>query len=356
MSKFYEKYNEIPTYNECLQIVKEFPAFSHSTQILDGVKIESFKYNISKKDMWDGYGHLNMRGITFVNEQLAALPFPKFFNLGEHENSTNIDLNNVSKIYEKVDGSLISVFYVGTKLYLKSMKSVNSDVSKEANKNVTEDVLSFSRTLLEKDLSPLFEYVSPESRIVLQYSKPEFYFLGCRNMITGATILPDEIDVPQNVKTPGVFKTVEEMKSYIKQNNVEGVVVTLNNGVMIKIKSEDYCRVHRIMSYFNPKNIVENIINNTYDDMIGILSYNNLNSDVEKSKVIFSRYTDRMNEFISMAESYYRENKHHSRKDIAIELKENRMLANLVFRLIDGKEITDTINKYVLEESKEWNF
>jgi len=353
-------YSQIPTYEQCLEIVADCKAFSHSTQEVDGNKVESFKYNIVLPGMWDGFGRLNMRGITFVNGELGALPFPKFFNCGEHENSTNVDFTTSKYINEKIDGSLISVFEINGKLYLKTMKSVYSDVAKWATENVTKDVLEISKSLLDSGLSPIFEYVSPQSRVVLSYDKPDFYFLGARSMSNGAILFPEiHLEVPSCIKVPKVFASHEEMSEYVEKDDVEGVVVTLDNGIMVKVKSADYCRIHRILSNFTPKNIVENFINNTYDDMIGVLTFNELTGDVEKARKVAEDFLLRFDEIVTEAEEYYNANKHRERKDIALELMGkggNRPLGALVFRLIDGKEINTMVSTRILEESKEWNF
>ena len=189
----YHKYLEIPSYEDCLQICKDHVGFSHSKQEFKGDLIESFKYNIITPNMWDGFGRLNMRGITFCNGELIALPWPKFFNRGEAPETTNVDFSKVKYISEKADGSLISFFRVAEDIELKSMKSVVSDVACSARKYVEtrEDILAFVEILLDRALSPMFEYIGNSNhKIVLNYEKEDLVFLGARSLLTGELFYP----------------------------------------------------------------------------------------------------------------------------------------------------------------------
>lgn len=355
-----KQYHEIPTYEECLNIVKECSAFSHSTQMVDGQTVESFKYNVVIPNMWEGFGRLNMRGITFVNQKMVALAFPKFFNLGENESTTNVDFNDIRCIFEKVDGSLISVFEINGKLEVKSMKSVESDVAIEARAyfKVRNDISEFCKNLLDKGYSPIFEYVSPSCRIVLEYNEPNLIYLGCRNMTNGDILLSHEppVNKPKQIQTPQTF-TVEQFKDYLKRDDVEGVVVVLNSGLMFKMKTETYCLIHKVLDHFSPKKVVDNIVNGTYDDMIGVLTYHSLENEVNKAKDVYSKYATIFEAWKAKAESYYENNKERSRKEVALDvLSKDKFLGNLVFKRWDNKDYSDSINKFILEQSKEWIF
>jgi len=245
-------------------------------------------------------------------------------------------------------------------LEIKTMKSVESDVANEARVHFQnrKDVQDFSQKLLEKDYSPIFEYVSPANRIVLEYDHPDFYYLGCRNMISGEILLSNQspVEMPKTVNSPTVF-TPEQMVEYLKREDVEGVVVVLESGLMFKMKTDTYCRIHKVLDHFSPKKIVENIINESYDDMLGVLTYHSLDNEVNRSKDVYARYATEFENLEASALVYYEKNKNRTRKEVALELMPtNKMLGSLVFKLWDGKEIKQQINKRILDESKEWTF
>ena len=355
----YHKYLEIPTYEDCLQICKDHIGFSHSKQELKGDLVESFKYNIITPNMWDGFGRLNMRGITFVDGAMVALPFPKFFNRGEVAETTNVDFSKVKYIFEKLDGSLISFFRVAEEIELKSMKSVESDVAKNARVYVDtrEDVLAFVEILLDKALSPIFEYVSPENKIVLNYEQ-DLVFLGARSLLTGQMFYPKyDIKVPSTIKHPEIFDSMDDARDYLSREDVEGVVLTFNDGIMMKMKTEHYCRIHKILDNFVPKNIVANIVEGSFDDVIGILSDNGLVAETAMAEAVRTRFWKEVNNRKELAEEWYNKHKTLERKEVArMLLPERKELASLVFKLFDGQDLEPYLMKNLAREAKEWTF
>ena len=355
----YPKYLEIPSYEDCLEIVKEHTAFSHSTQEWKTDKIESFKYNLVTLNMWEGDGRLNMRGLTFCNGELVALPWPKFFNRGENEATKNVDFTKVKYIFEKVDGSLISFFRVAEDIELKSMKSIESDVSHRARAyaETRPDVYSFVEKLLDKALSPMFEYVSPNNKIVLNYEE-NFIFLGARNLLTGEILYPVyDIEVPESITHPAIFDNMEEAKEFLTREDVEGIVLTFENGLMMKMKTEHYCRIHKLLDNFVPKNLVANLAEGSFDDVIGLLTDNGLENEIALARKIESRFWGEVNSRKIEAEAYYKANSMKERKEVARDLLPNRKeVASLVFKLFDGQDLVPYIMKKLKKEAKEWTF
>jgi T4 RnlA family RNA ligase len=356
----YPDYNYIPTFDECKQIVNDCSAFSHSTQTIHGEEIHSFKYNLMGNDQWEGHGHLNLRGITFDSKgNLLALAFPKFFNRGEHHSVENVDMSDFRCFVQKVDGSLISFFRVNGKIECKSMKSVYSDVAIECREyaKTRSDIINFVDMLLTDGYSPIFEYVSPTARIVLDYGKKDLVFLGVRSFDTGNIYLAHQLEVPQSISTPSVFKTMDEASAYLKREDVEGLVVTMNSGLMLKLKTEHYCKIHKALDGFGAKIVVGRIIEGTYDDLIGVLTEFGMNDEVIRAKKIADRFWHEVALLKNEAVKYYEMNRDRQRKDIALELlkdKSNKMLASLVFKLMDGMDPNPIIFKKIVDESKEW--
>ena len=353
----YKRYLEIPTFERCLDIVAHSKAFSHSVQEIRDKEIHSFKYNISIPGMWDETCSLNMRGLSFIDGKIVAFPFPKFFNLGEHENSTNIDISNPKYITEKIDGSLISIFRIGKDLECKTMKSVYSDTANYCRQYLTTepDVLRYASIILDENFSPMFEYVTPKMRIVLNYPNEEFYYLGSRNLSTGEIIFPLQDHHinhirPATIKTPQTF-AAKDLNEYMDRRDVEGVVIVLHNNLMMKLKTAVYCKLHHIVTEITPKNIFENIINNKLDDAKGLLFQHNLFDDIKILERVENYYRDRYNDLLGRAQEYVREN----RKKIAEELfrgKEKNDIAGVVMGLLDHKDVRNIIDKMLADEFK----
>ena len=358
-------YNKIPTFDEALAIVEKEKGFSHSMQEIHGKEVHSFKYNISYQGMWDDLsdGKINMRGLTFVDGNLVALPCPKFFNLGENEHTRSMEIADMQFATEKVDGSLISFFNVGDELEIKTMKSVYSDTAAEAREYLKErdDVVSFAKMCLNFKLSPMFEYVSDTDagKIVIDYGKKDFVFLGARDLNTGRLYMDLHnfpILIPDSVKPARVFLSPEGVEVYNEQEGVEGVVLTLKSGLMVKVKTGWYCRLHKVLDTFNTKNILESIVNDNIDDVKASLAQNGLDDhlrvigNVERT---FDMYYDRL---LKKAKGKCQDCKltNMTKKDIAMTLmKEDRVLASLVFALYDGKDITESIKKNIKEKLKD---
>eukprot|EP00551_Chaetoceros_affinis_P011450 CAMPEP_0203683068 /NCGR_PEP_ID=MMETSP0090-20130426/47326_1 /ASSEMBLY_ACC=CAM_ASM_001088 /TAXON_ID=426623 /ORGANISM="Chaetoceros affinis, Strain CCMP159" /LENGTH=387 /DNA_ID=CAMNT_0050552189 /DNA_START=181 /DNA_END=1344 /DNA_ORIENTATION=+ len=364
-------------------------------------------------------GRINMRGITFDdNGTLLALPFPKFFNNGEMDETSDLDLGNALWVCEKMDGSLISFFKVNGMLEVKTMKSVSGEVANFArrtlfNGNEEKDdavgdekkeasvspnrfshVLTFASSLIDIGLSPMFEFISPMNQIVIDYDEDDFVFLGARSMKTGRIYLPNEFETI-NITVPRMMP-VDMIDNYLEEKNVEGVVITMQNGLMFKMKSSEYVQQHKAASKFagKAKWIVSLIVNGEVDDIKGLLSKKKwtdnlkcinaewivsliVNGEVDDVKGLLSkkkwtdnlkcinaiemRFIQRYNEIYALANDFLDHNKFLDRKGMAIKInndfpfgKDSRLILAIVMKILDGREYRDFINSYILKESKGW--
>jgi len=354
-------YNKIPTFEQCLQTVEDCKAFSKSVQVVNGKEVFSFKYNLNIDGMWDVDYRINMRGITFVDGKLVALPFPKFFNVGENASTQNLDLSNPKVIFQKMDGSLISFFKLEDKIELKTMKSVNSDVANDCRVHFKQrlDVLQFVMELLDKNYSPIFEYVSPRTRIVINFSEPDLYYLGARNFSTGEIILPNADNYlnrcrSNTIKIPLVY-TPDQLESVLLKDDEEGVVVTLQDGTLVKMKTKTYCNLHHLLTEVNPKRVVESLIENKLDDAKSLLYQYGLKDDVNKLEIVEKYYHKKYDAIIKEGQDYLNSNSGKDRKQMAIELFTNpqtKFLGSIVMNLLDNKSCDLIINREILLDVK----
>lgn len=226
------------------------------------------------------------RGIIFNEEEnykAVCVPFYKFGNYGEgyaHE----IDWNT-ARVQEKVDGSLIKVWF-DKEWHVSTNGKINAydceicatdlikakipyktfgelfDVAKE-NANLDFDSLN-------KEYTYMFELVSPYNKIVVSYPKIEIYHIGTRNNIT-----LEELDIDIGVKKPKMYslKTLEDcLDTTSKMSyNEEGYVVVDAKWDRVKIKSPAYVAAHHLKNNgeVNIASIVSMIRKNEKDEFLG---------------------------------------------------------------------------------------
>ena len=110
----------------------------------------------------------------------------------------------------------------------------------------------------------LFEIIYPENRIVVDYGKEErLVLLGVMDK-KGEEFPYNEIkgegwDIVMKYKTWG--EDWETLKKEISKDN-EGYVIRFSGGMRMKIKGEEYVRLHRILTNFSTKDIWELLRNN----------------------------------------------------------------------------------------------
>jgi RNA ligase len=129
------------------------------------------------------------RGLKFYpSGKIAARPFHKFFNIGEKEETQPnlLDFSRPHTIMTKEDGSFVHPIIVNG-IVRWCTKAGITEVSELAEayvrKNKRYEV--FGLTCLENGLTPLFEYVGPYNKVVLDYDKENIILLAVRKTIEG---------------------------------------------------------------------------------------------------------------------------------------------------------------------------
>jgi len=108
----------------------------------------------------------------------------------------------------------------------------------------------------------LFEIIYPENRIVVDYNGEErLVLLGVINTETGEELPHNELFEGFDVvkKYDGV-RDYSELKGKVEQNT-EGFVVRFSNGDRMKIKGEEYLRLHKIMTNVSTTGVWEFLAN-----------------------------------------------------------------------------------------------
>jgi hypothetical protein len=198
--------------------------------------------------------------------ELVSAGFPKFTNWGENPENFPVpqSLKNAT-IVEKIDGSLLIVSKYKGNYILRTRGTV--DASKLDNGYEIEvfkrDYLPKLVEFIEvtcnvpKDtwlISYLFEWVSPENRIILNYGDaPEWYFVGAvghTDYSVSSQEMLDGLADKTGFKRPVTydFPSVEALMADVEQwKGKEGVCVYSKDGQRIhKVKGLWYLALHRM--------------------------------------------------------------------------------------------------------------
>lgn len=206
--------------------------------------------------LWDEVT-LNCRGLVLDNEgNVIAKPFPKFFNYEEHT-SEEIP-NELFEVYEKMDGSLGICFYYNNEWHIATRGSF---VSEQAVKG-RELLNKYKYKYLPTDCTYLFEIIYPENRIVVDYGTDEkLVMLASIQTNTGKEYDIynegyDELGFELVMKYNTFGEGFDELKKEIS-NSKEGYVIRFRNGMRMKIKGDEYVRLHKILTNFSTTDIWE---------------------------------------------------------------------------------------------------
>ena len=217
-------------------------------------------WNYSKKTQferkWDEIT-IMCRGLVTWDEtgEIVARPFKKFWNFEENKHTPTKNF----EVFEKMDGSLIIVFTFWGMRIAASRGSFTSDQAIAAQKiidNMNLNSLNIGATYL-------FEYTSPANRIVVDYgSEEKLTLLAAIRTEDGVEAPYDTLRYNAKLLPCDVVKRydgVTDFDAFKKSigNNEEGGVVRFSNGDRMKVKGDEYFRLHRIMTEISTTRVWE---------------------------------------------------------------------------------------------------
>lgn len=281
-------------YIENLSQMKSILEAKPELRLIDsGLGTLSVAYNISDRNTFKDPLACEARGITFDKEtgNIIGRPLHKFFNLGEREDTlkNNVNFSDIFSIWDKIDGTMISLHRVNGNLAVKTKKSFLSNEAKRAtqflSKPEKQNILKFCNELVD-EFTPVFEFTDPENTIVISHKKMDVVLLHVRHIKTGSYIPYNDPDLtalvekynvkrlsPLNLKqtekgTLDIDSVLEDLKVI---EGIEGYVMQFNDGRMIKIKSDWYNAQHRAEAGLRERDVVKMFLDGTLDDVKGAL-------------------------------------------------------------------------------------
>jgi RNA ligase len=203
----------------------------------------------------------------------------------------------------------------------------------------------------------LFEIIYKENRIVCDYDYDDLVLLGMINTKTGdeINIHNDDEDVRfknmiSNIgfRVVMLYKTWGEGYDLLKEeisNDREGYVIRFKNGFRMKIKGEEYKRLHRILTNISNRDIWEYLKDNKpFDELLEKVP-DEFNDWVKETVRDFTIRFDNINkDYIEIYENLKSRNL--DRKEFAVRAKEYRH-SNILFNMLDGKEHKQNIWKII---------
>ena len=296
--------------------------------------------------VWDDIT-LWCRGLVLDSEgNVVARPFKKFFNF--EEIPEQYIPNEPYEIYNKEDGSLIIAFVYKGQFLTATRGSFESTQAVAAMKVIKEDMLiTEPEKIFLEGFTYLFEYVAPDNMIVVPYDKRHLIALGIMNNDTA-----EDLDYKKVValRTYGFkivskyyFGTVSipELRNH-EEKNKEGFVIRFKSGFRLKVKFEEYVRLHRLVTNLSSIDIWKTMKEKT-----------NINELLDRVPDEFDQWVRMVMLRIKTAydfiettalDIYETRPKVETKKEYAdwVETKEN-YLKPILYRLYDGKDYQDYI-------------
>jgi RNA ligase len=239
------------------------------------LRILNYTHRAQHENIWDGVTRLCRGLIVDDKDVVVARPFKKFWNLNTAHAPESMEENlplGRPTVLEKLDGSL-GIFYGWSGwTSIATRGSFHSPQADWANEWLLRHELEHKGGFrFPEDYTPLFEIIYPENRIVCNYTYDGLVLLGFVHKATGYE-LPHATVTAIALKN-GLLpvdehhgKSIAELIASPKQDNREGYVVSYHTShitppVKVKIKFDDYVRLHRIVTGMNTKSVWEMLSN-----------------------------------------------------------------------------------------------
>jgi hypothetical protein len=215
----------------------------------------------------------------------------------------------------------------------------------------------------------IFEIITPNNRIVLQYNEVDFVFIGLIDKKHKVLYGPNHLDIVADVyglKRPKKydFKSLSDVAAIVKEwRDKEGVVISYNNGQnKVKVKADRYNFLHRILTGIRSNSdILDKFFELGYPSYSDFYKYYETEFDYEiaedlkesLSDVVYAYFSFYLNhcgitlfiDEISLTET---------RKDKALKIIEKYgdkpLLKSLAFNTLDNKPVDNKLVRKIMEQ------
>ena len=308
------------------------------------LKIWNYTEKVQYEGLWDEVT-LSCRGLVTDDKAVViACPFRKFFNIEEGKHTPTSEF----EVFEKMDGSLGIMFKYNGEVICATRGSFASDqsvwMSKFAKEYNNQDIIVDGFTYL-------FEIIYPENKIVVNYGDQErLVLLGIIKTEPGEELPYDDISFEgwDIVKKYNGIRDYSELKSKI-DNNAEGFVVRFSNGDRMKIKGEEYLRLHKVMTNLSTTAVWEVLSNSgNMDDLLKDVPDEFYGKVKEYEKSLIVRFNQLEEEYQNHFDSIRGLGIRKLFAQTAIMFQH----PSILFGMLDGKDVSPIIWKIIKPEFK----
>lgn len=353
------------TLKQAQVIVDHNDSFLTKIEEVNGFKVQQFSYRLASFSDFNSpvpdsdLKGFELRGISFLEDGQRFLMLNKFFNLNETEGwmLDQVKDKKIIRIQDKLDGSMIRFIRLPdgsvkakTKYAFFSPQAETADSIYRNNSSI-RDVVDWS---LDCGLAAIFELVSPYNKIVLDYPETELRLLQLRDERDGSYI--DFYTETNSYLKKIKFSEQEELVTWndllrmkAEVTNKEGWVITLEDGQMLKVKTEWYLSLHRLLTenVYQTNVIVEAILDEHIDDVLSALPENfaEVRQNIQNlSQIVVHHFNHVCDDVRSKVAEYTGD-----RKSFAIKYKEEPYFG-LYMLGIDGKNIEDSVSTWLKKQ------
>lgn len=300
------------------------------------------RYNLLDTDaqFWSKYNCMYRECRSIVidkkNECLVLVPFRKFFNVNELEETAERNVRKLIadaqhvEISDKMDGSMQSARYYNGDIVLAGTRAL--DPAQSFRVSIGYSLLddSYKRMLMDNpDYTFIFELICKEDQHVVVYSENQrgLYLIGIRNVLTG-----EELPYDQVIKTAQTYgvrhtkvfdKTFDQVFNSLDEKSsdeAEGFVINID-GYRVKLKYNDYIKIHHMLKKMVSTNVIIKCIEDESWDDVRCKMPEAYRADADIVANDVKAYVKMMTEKVDNA--FDDAKKHYSKSEDSVEDKKN---------------------------------
>ncbi|NPA12330.1 MAG: hypothetical protein GXO62_08805 [Epsilonproteobacteria bacterium] len=269
----------LPSKEECDYIVEHSKQFFKKSFEFLGKNVSVYHYKQGNFEEFKKFNAWELRALTFVEDK-RFLGIHKFFELNQAPGWMEEDLRGLKiiKAQEKIDGTLMQPVMIDNEIYFKSKLRFDSIQALKAN-----EILKKSPNLKEYILKkysenkiPLFEYISEESQIVMDYQKETLILIQVRDLKTGEYDLEFEKEARDlGIECARVCES-RNFEEYLEMredcSDKEGWVLIFENMKFVKVKTSEYLKRHLLLGKIQPHNVIQKALKGEINQYFNILN------------------------------------------------------------------------------------